>query len=113
MLNPSDGTTLNGTVEPGTTVTLTDGSSDPIGQVIANGSDSWSFTPGTPLINGAVVNVMVSDPTDNTSVPVSIIVNPVAPVAPMASPSNGTEISGIAEPGVMVTPIDGGGNLIG
>ncbi|EME89805.1 hypothetical protein H123_32561, partial [Pseudomonas aeruginosa PA21_ST175] len=43
VLNPSNGTTLSGTAEPGATVTLTDGNGNPIGQVTADGSGNWSF----------------------------------------------------------------------
>ncbi len=113
VLNPSNGTTLSGTAEPGATVTLTDGNGNPIGQVTADGSGNWSFTPGTPLANGTVVNATASDPTGNTSAPASTTVDSVAPAAPVVNPSNGAEISGTAEPGATVTLTDGNGNPIG
>ncbi|PBY33010.1 Ig-like domain repeat protein [Pseudomonas aeruginosa] len=113
VLNPSNGTTLSGTAEPGATVTLTDGNGNPIGQVTADGSGNWSFTPGTPLANGTVVNATASDPTGNTSAPASTTVDSVAPAAPVVNPSNGAEISGTAEPGATVTLTDGSGNPIG
>ncbi|OTJ42207.1 Ig-like domain repeat protein, partial [Pseudomonas aeruginosa] len=113
VLNPSNGTTLSGTAEPGATVTLTDGNGNPIGQVTADGSGNWSFTPSTPLPNGTVVNATASDPTGNTSAPASTTVDSVAPAAPVVNPSNGAEISGTAEPGATVTLTDGSGNPIG
>ncbi len=113
VVNPSNGTTLSGTAEPGATVTLTDGNGNPIGQVTADGSGNWSFTPGTPLANGTVVNATASDPTGNTSAPASTTVDSVAPAAPVVNPSNGAEISGTAEPGVRVILTDGNGNPIG
>ncbi|MBA5068314.1 Ig-like domain-containing protein [Pseudomonas aeruginosa] len=113
VVNPSNGTTLSGTAEPGSTVTLTDGNGNPIGQVTADGSGNWSFTPGTPLANGTVVNATASDPTGNTSAPASTTVDSVAPAAPVVNPSNGAEISGTAEPGATVTLTDGIGNPIG
>ncbi|HIE5822711.1 BapA prefix-like domain-containing protein [Pseudomonas aeruginosa] len=113
VVNPSNGTTLSGTAEPGATVTLTDGNGNPIGQVAADGSGNWSFTPGTPLANGTVVNATASDPTGNTSAPASTTVDSVAPAAPVVNPSNGAEISGTAEPGATVTLTDGSGNPIG
>ncbi|WP_273661051.1 Ig-like domain-containing protein [Pseudomonas aeruginosa] len=112
-VDPSNGTTLSGTAEPGATVTLTDGNGNPIGQVTADGSGNWSFTPGTPLANGTVVNATASDPTGNTSAPASTTVDSVAPAAPVVNPSNGAEISGTAEPGATVTLTDGNGNPIG
>ncbi|WP_121336167.1 Ig-like domain-containing protein, partial [Pseudomonas aeruginosa] len=113
VLNPSNGSTLSGTAEPGATVTLTDGNGNPIGQVTADGSGNWSFTPTTPLPNGTVVNATASDPTGNTSAPASTTVDSVAPAAPVVNPSNGAEISGTAEPGATVTLTDGSGNPIG
>ncbi|MCS7850619.1 Ig-like domain-containing protein [Pseudomonas aeruginosa] len=113
VVNPSNGTTLSGTAEPGATVTLTDGNGNPIGQVTADGSGNWSFTPSTPLPNGTVVNATASDPTGNTSAPASTTVDSVAPAAPVVNPSNGAEISGTAEPGATVTLTDGSGNPIG
>ncbi|PBZ30764.1 Ig-like domain repeat protein [Pseudomonas aeruginosa] len=112
-VDPSNGTTLSGTAEPGATVTLTDGNGNPIGQVTADGSGNWSFTPGTPLANGTVVNATASDPTGNTSAPASTTVDSVAPAAPVVNPSNGTTLSGTAEPGATVTLTDGSGNPIG
>ncbi|MBG7516598.1 BapA prefix-like domain-containing protein [Pseudomonas aeruginosa] len=113
VVNPSNGTTLSGTAEPGATVTLTDGNGNPIGQVTADGSGNWSFTPGTPLANGTVVNATASDPTGNTSPASSATVDSVAPAAPVVNPSNGTTLSGTAEPGATVTLTDGSGNPIG
>ncbi|MCO2234243.1 BapA prefix-like domain-containing protein [Pseudomonas aeruginosa] len=113
VVNPSNGTTLSGTAEPGSSVTLTDGSGNPIGQVTADGSGNWTFTPTTPLANGTVVNATATDPTGNTSAPASTTVDSVAPAAPVVNPSNGAEISGTAEAGATVTLTDGSGNPIG
>ena len=113
VLNPSNGTTLSGTAEPGATVTLTDGNGNPIGQVTADGSGNWSFTPGTPLANGTVVNATATDASGNTSPGSSVTVDSVAPATPVVNPSNGTTLSGTAEPGSSVTLTDGSGNPIG
>ncbi|MDW8819421.1 Ig-like domain-containing protein, partial [Pseudomonas aeruginosa] len=112
-VDPSNGTTLSGTAEPGATVTLTDGNGNPIGQVTADGSGNWTFTPSTPLPNGTVVNATASDPTGNASAPASVTVDSVAPATPVVNPSNGTTLSGTAEPGSSVTLTDGNGNPIG
>ncbi len=113
VVNPSNGTTLSGTAEPGATVTLTDGNGNPIGQVTADGSGNWSFTPSTPLPNGTVVNATATDPSGNASSPASVTVDAVAPATPVVNPSNGTTLSGTAEPGATVTLTDGNGNPIG
>ncbi|MBI8396663.1 Ig-like domain repeat protein, partial [Pseudomonas aeruginosa] len=112
-VDPSNGTTLSGTAEPGATVTLTDGNGNPIGQVIADGSGNWTFTPSTPLPNGTVVNATATDPSGNASSPASVTVDAVAPATPVVNPSNGTTLSGTAEPGATVTLTDGNGNPIG
>ncbi|MCS9389474.1 Ig-like domain-containing protein [Pseudomonas aeruginosa] len=112
-VDPSNGTTLSGTAEPGATVTLTDGNGNPIGQVTADGSGNWTFTPSTPLPNGTVVNATATDPSGNASSPASVTVDAVAPATPVVNPSNGTTISGTAEPGATVTLTDGNGNPIG
>ncbi|MCO3293715.1 BapA prefix-like domain-containing protein [Pseudomonas aeruginosa] len=113
VVNPSNGTTLSGTAEPGATVTLTDGNGNPVGQVTADGSGNWSFTPGTPLANGTVVNATATDASGNTSPGSSVTVDSVAPATPVVNPSNGTTLSGTAEPGSTVTLTDGSGNPIG
>uniref|UniRef100_UPI00211634A0 Ig-like domain-containing protein n=3 Tax=Pseudomonas aeruginosa TaxID=287 RepID=UPI00211634A0 len=112
-VDPSNGTTLSGTAEPGATVTLTDGNGNPIGQVTADGSGNWTFTPSTPLPNGTVVNATATDPSGNASSPASVTVDAVAPATPVVNPSNGTTLSGTAEPGATVTLTDGNGNPIG
>ncbi|MCO3638223.1 Ig-like domain repeat protein, partial [Pseudomonas aeruginosa] len=112
-VDPSNGTTLSGTAEPGSTVTLTDGNGNPIGQVTADGSGNWTFTPSTPLPNGTVVNATATDPSGNASSPASVTVDAVAPATPVVNPSNGTTLSGTAEPGATVTLTDGNGNPIG
>ncbi|MBV5486920.1 BapA prefix-like domain-containing protein [Pseudomonas aeruginosa] len=112
-VDPSNGTTLSGTAEPGATVTLTDGNGNPIGQVTADGSGNWTFTPSTPLSNGTVVNATATDPSGNASSPASVTVDAVAPATPVVNPSNGTTLSGTAEPGATVTLTDGNGNPIG
>ncbi|HHM9673244.1 TPA: Ig-like domain-containing protein, partial [Pseudomonas aeruginosa] len=112
-VDPSNGTTLSGTAEPGSSVTLTDGNGNPIGQVTADGSGNWTFTPSTPLPNGTVVNATATDPSGNASPPASVTVDAVAPATPVVNPSNGSTLSGTAEPGATVTLTDGNGNPIG
>ncbi|MCO3899629.1 Ig-like domain repeat protein, partial [Pseudomonas aeruginosa] len=113
VLDPSNGTVISGTAEAGATVILTDGGGNPIGQATADGSGNWSFTPGTPLTNGTVINAVAQDAAGNTSGPVSTTVDAVAPATPVIDPSNGGELSGTAEPGVRVILTDGFGNPIG
>ncbi len=99
VVNPSNGSVISGTAEIGVTVVLTDGNGNPIGEATADGSGNWSFTPGTPLPNGTVVNAVAHDPAGNVSGPATATVDSVAPAAPVLEPSNGTVISGTAEVG--------------
>uniref|UniRef100_UPI001F092E0D Ig-like domain-containing protein n=1 Tax=Pseudomonas aeruginosa TaxID=287 RepID=UPI001F092E0D len=113
VINPSNGVVISGTAEAGATVTLTDAGGNPIGQVTADGSGNWSFTPGTPLANGTVIVATATDPTGNTGPQAATTVDAVAPPAPVIDPSNGTIISGTAEAGAKVILTDGNGNPIG
>ncbi|HBP2627262.1 TPA: Ig-like domain repeat protein, partial [Pseudomonas aeruginosa] len=113
VIDPSNGTEISGTAEAGATVILTDGGGNPIGQATADGSGNWTFTPGTPLANGTVINAVAQDPAGNTSGPASVTVDAIAPAAPVIDPSNGVVISGTAEAGATVILTDGNGNPIG
>ncbi|MRF43928.1 hypothetical protein GIJ78_25710, partial [Escherichia coli] len=86
---------------------------NPIGQTTADGSGNWSFTPGTALGNGTVINAVAQDPSGKTSGPSSATVDAVAPAAPLINPSTGVVISGTAEAGAKVILTDGSGNPIG
>ena len=46
--------TLNGTAEPGSTITIHSGG-DVLGTVVVPSSGQWTFTPSTPLAEGAHV----------------------------------------------------------
>ncbi len=85
---------------------------NPIGQVTADGSGNWSFTPSTPLADGTVVNATATDPAGNTSGQGSTTVDGVAPTTPTVNLSNGSSLSGTAEPGSTVILTDGNGNPI-
>ncbi|MDT1028393.1 Ig-like domain-containing protein, partial [Pseudomonas paraeruginosa] len=61
-VNLSNGSSLTGSAEPNSTVTLTDGNGNPIAEVTADGSGNWSFTPGTTLADGTVVNAVAQEP---------------------------------------------------
>ncbi|MCP1626221.1 Ig-like domain-containing protein [Pseudomonas nitroreducens] len=112
-INGSTGTTLTGTAEPGSTVTLSDGNGNPIAVVTADGNGQWTFTPGTALPNGTLVNVTATDAAGNVSQPANTTVDSVAPPAPQVDPSNGQLLTGTAEANATVIIRDAGGNVIG
>ncbi|EPX9786955.1 Ig-like domain-containing protein, partial [Pseudomonas aeruginosa] len=113
VIDPSNGVVISGTAEAGATVILTDGNGNPIGQVTADGSGNWAFTPATPLANGTVINALAQDAAGNNSSPTSATVDSLAPAAPVIDPSNGSVIAGTAEAGATVILTDGNGNPIG
>lgn len=78
--------TLNGTGEPGSTITIFNGS-DIIGTVVVPSSGLWSFTPPSPLADGTyVLTATATDAAGNPSGQSNawtIIVDGTAPAAPV------------------------------
>ena len=123
-LNPSNGGTLSGTAEAGSTVGIDlNGDGTPDATVIADGNGNWTYTPTSPLPDGTTVTVVATDPAGNTSEPATTTVDAQPPATPTVNPTNGTSLSGTAEAGSTVgidlngdgTPdatvvTDGGGN---
>ncbi|MBO3622538.1 hypothetical protein J5N91_00375, partial [Pseudomonas aeruginosa] len=104
---------ISGTADAGNTIIITDGNGNPIGQVTADGSGNWSFTPGNPLPEGTVVNVTASDPCGTSTLPATKTVDSSLPSIPQVDPSNGSVISGTADAGNTIIITDGNGNPIG
>jgi len=113
VIDPSNGTTISGSAEAGSTVTLTDGSGNPLAEVTADGSGNWSYSPATGLLHGTVVNATATDAAGNVSGSSSVTIDAVAPAIPDVAPSNGSMFSGTAEADATITLTDGGGNPIG
>lgn len=109
---PSNGEQLSGTGEAGSLVIISVGGVV-VGQVQVNAQGTWSFTPDTPLANGAAVSIVARDPTGNQSAPVAVTVDAVAPNTPTIAPSNGGQLSGTAEAGSTVILTGPGGVAIG
>lgn len=78
--------TLNGTGEPGSTITIFNGS-DIIGTVVVPSSGLWNFTPPSPLADGTyVLTATATDAAGNPSEQSNawtIIVDGTAPAAPV------------------------------
>ena len=111
VINPTDGTIITGTAEAGSTVEVDvdgDGIADYIR--VADSAGNWSVTPDSPLADGTEVNATATDAAGNTSVATSEIVDALAPDAPTINPTDGTGVSGTAEPGSTVeVDVDGDG----
>ncbi|NBR07985.1 MAG: adhesin, partial [Planctomycetes bacterium] len=116
---------ISGTGEPGSTITLYDGSSL-VGTAIVNANGTWSITPTSPLADGT--HTFTSTATDGagnvslSSSPINITidtVNPLPPVVVSVSQDTGNPtdkitsdntltITGTAEPGSTITVYDNG-----
>ncbi|WP_280564555.1 Ig-like domain-containing protein, partial [Chromohalobacter sp. 48-RD10] len=79
-IDPTNGTELTGTAEVGSTVTLTNGNGDPIGEPVTVGDDgTWTVTPEPPLEDGDEVTATATDPAGNTSDPTTKTVDGIPP----------------------------------
>ncbi|WP_336174987.1 Ig-like domain-containing protein, partial [Alloalcanivorax xenomutans] len=75
-VEPTDGTTLTGTAEAGSTVDVdTNGDGTPDYTVEADADGNWSVTPDAPLADGTEVSVTATDEAGNTSDPVTTTVD--------------------------------------
>ncbi|UCJ17666.1 BapA prefix-like domain-containing protein [Pseudomonas sp. MM211] len=101
-LDPTRGTLLSGTAEPGSTVLISLDGAVAV-PVPVDGDGNWSYSPATQLANGTVIRVIAEDPSGNASTPVTGAVDRVAPGTPTVAPSNGSLLSGTAEPGSTIT----------
>ncbi|MGK3124520.1 Ig-like domain-containing protein, partial [Candidatus Pantoea formicae] len=119
---------LSGTAEPGSTVTITDGT-NVLGSVTVGSDGSWNFTSPTLQDGSHSLTTTVTDPAGNTgpaSTPITFIVDTTAPAAvndlqvadnvgdqtgPLASndftDDNTPTLSGTAEPGALINIYDG------
>ncbi|WP_421843862.1 Ig-like domain-containing protein [Marinobacter algicola] len=94
-VDPAGNGDLTGTAEPGSTVNIdTDGDGTADYTLEADVDGLWSVTPDTPLADGTDVSVTATDEAGNTSDPVTITVDTVAPDAPTLDLANDTGADG-------------------
>ncbi|MBO4121110.1 BapA prefix-like domain-containing protein [Cupriavidus gilardii] len=80
---PTNGTTLTGTAEAGSTVAIDlNGDGTPDATVTTDGNGNWTYTPTSPLPDGTTVTVTATDAAGNTSGPATATVDAAAPDAP-------------------------------
>ncbi|MEP8541303.1 BapA/Bap/LapF family large adhesin [Enterobacter hormaechei] len=124
----SDGKTVTGTAEPGSTVTLKDADGNTIGTGKAGSDGKFTIDLGTPLINGEQITATATDPSGNTSPGVQVtapdLTAPDAPEIVTVNDNVGAEtgplsngqrtddarptFSGISEAGTVITFYDNG-----
>ncbi|MRT59002.1 BapA prefix-like domain-containing protein, partial [Enterobacteriaceae bacterium RIT693] len=113
LIHPTNGTTISGSAEAGTTIILTDGENNPIGQTTTDVNGNWTFTPTAPLPNETVIVAIAQDGAGKNSAPATITVDAIAPESPSIDPSSGTTLSGTAEAGSTLILTDGNGHSLG
>ena len=124
----SDGKTVTGTAEPGSTVTLKDADGNTIGTGKAGSDGKFTIDLGTPLTNGEQITATATDPSGNTSPGVQVtapdLTAPDAPEIVTVNDNVGAEtgplsngqrtddarptFSGISEAGTVITFYDNG-----
>ena len=103
------------TIDDGTTLTVTDKNGDPIPGCVNLPVDSqtgaWSCVPPANAVNGEI-KAVATDPAGNPSEPGLGNLDTIPPDAPVVDPTNGSQITGKAEPGSTMTITDGSGQPI-
>jgi hypothetical protein len=110
---PSNGTAVTGTAEPGALVSVVDAAGHVLGSTTAAPDGSYTVTLSTTPPNGAVLQVVATDPAGNASPPATVTVDSAAPAAPVLNPTDGSPITGLAEAGSVVTLSTAAGEVIG
>lgn len=113
VINPSNGTLIAGTAEPGATIILNYVNGGLFGASSVDSYGNWQFVPSTPWPNGTQIRAFTLDAAGNTGASAQITIDSVAPAQPSVNPSNGREISGTSEPGSLLLITDGNGKPIG
>ncbi|MBL3700727.1 Ig-like domain-containing protein, partial [Leucobacter luti] len=113
IVDPTDGSEVTGQTEPGAQVVVKDKEGNIIGEGEAD-KDGNFVIPISPIPDdGDKITVEVTDPAGNTSEPTEVVVDSTAPDAPVVNPTNGTQVSGQAEAGSVVTVKDTTGKVLG
>ncbi|MDA8816988.1 Ig-like domain-containing protein, partial [Schleiferiaceae bacterium] len=109
----TDGSSVSGTAEAGSTVTLSlnNGGTITTVDVVASANGTWSYVPVPEIANGVVISAIATDAVGNqssasTSVTVDAIVPTNTPTYADADGdglTDGTTVDGTTEPGAVVT----------
>ena len=85
LVDPSDGRTVTGTAEPGSTITIRDGGGNVLGSTVTGGDGRFTFTPVIPFGDGTTLAVTATDAAGNESPATTITVDAPAPATPPTS----------------------------
>ncbi len=112
----NDGTTLSGTAEANSKVTITDANGNTLGSATADGTGNFTVTLNPPQLNGEILTAKATDSAGNTGLGANVPApDHTAPNAPgnLAVSADGLQLTGTAEIGSTITVKDGNGNIIG
>ncbi|MDR0284568.1 MAG: Ig-like domain-containing protein, partial [Propionibacteriaceae bacterium] len=110
-IDVANATTISGTGEPGSTVTITDGNGQVLGETTVDDNGTWSVpTPaGTP---SGPITATVTDPTGHPATATADL-DTDPPAVPVIEVATSDLISGTAEPGLPLTVTDTNGTVLG
>ena len=120
--NSTNGYTVTGTAEPGSTITIKDGGGATVGTGTANETGEYTVTLPGSIGSNAPISVTATDAAENVSAPTPATTpadpDTIAPNAPTVehvagNSSKGYTVTGTAEPGSTVTIKDGSGATVG
>ena len=118
QVDPTDGSAVTGSTIPNGDISVLDDMGMLICSTTADGAGNFSCSSfPSPLNDGDLLTVFVTDSNGNDSAPTHVIVDQSTPAAPViTAPTNGTltnnntpTVTGTAEPGVTIT-VDGPGS---
>ncbi len=114
-IDVANGTEISGTSEYPGTVTVTypkeDGTTGEI-TVDVEPDGTWTVETPSDAKDSGEIKAVATDPAGNVSDPAREILDKTPPEKPVVNPSNGSEISGKAEPGGKVTVTDEDGDPV-
>ncbi|MDP9520651.1 BapA/Bap/LapF family large adhesin [Pseudomonas putida] len=114
LLNPA-GTSMTGTAEAGTTITVRDPNNNVVGTVEVGANGQFTVPINPPQNNGQLLTVVSTDDAGNASVVVPYLTNDTSPpgvVTDMAINNTFDVLTGKGEPNATVT-ISRGGSVVG
>ncbi|MEO3990874.1 BapA/Bap/LapF family large adhesin [Pseudocitrobacter cyperus] len=116
LIISEDGSTVTGSAEANSTVTIKDANGNILGSDTADGDGNFSITLTPAQDNNQILSVTATDSAGNISQPSGIqapdLIAPDAPDNLLVS-EDGTKVTGTAEPGSTVAITDAGGNPLG
>ncbi|WP_130452425.1 invasin domain 3-containing protein, partial [Leucobacter luti] len=113
LVNATNGTSVTGSAQPNSTVTVKNANGVTIGTGLAGTDGSFDFALAPRPAEGTVISVTATDADDNVSAPTLITIDSIAPDAPTVDATNGTKVSGQAEADSKVIVRDKNGTILG